>query len=734
MQEILTKLDNVASQLVETEATNLPALESLQKLFHELCDDFSQNSLEVPSQAARSSAQMIEFCLAGKGTDPESLLRILSQGFEALQGLVRDQRDLSEVSFPAELFPEGLPVAEDATQEAAASAEQSADTDPDSVALATDPDLMAGFITEAEEHLESAESNLLTLEKDPSNQESIASVFRAFHTIKGVAGFLGLTTITKLAHEAENLLDLARKGELALAGAAMDASFASVDALKREVQRVQEGMAQGFFPPPNSSLDQLITTLRAIVSGDVDVKIESGSTETETEAAESPSDPAQQQTVDEPGQDPAQTAESDESTDPAAKTLPTPDGVQQAATRQARSEASTKETVRVDRDRLDKLVDTIGELVIAESMVHQDLNGQEGDTDKGVRNLSHLNKITRELQELSLSLRMVPIRSTFNKMARLVRDLSKRAGKLVDFETVGEDTELDKTVIDQIGDPLIHMVRNAVDHGIEGSVEERKAAGKSERGKVTLRAFHQGGSIYIELQDDGRGLDRAVLLAKAKQQGLVREEDNPTDQEIFNLIFLPGFSTAKKVTDVSGRGVGMDVVRRNIEALCGSVEIRSELGKGSTFSLRLPLTLAIIDGMVVRVSGNRYIIPTPAIVELHRPSAKDISTVVGRAEMLSVRGQLLPLFRIASLFGISGAKENPTDGIVVVVEDGGKLVGMLVDEIVGQQQVVIKSLGSTLEGLDGLAGGAVMPDGRVGLILDVHGIMSLARGGREEAA
>ena len=728
MQEIVAKLDSVASRLIETEATDLSALESLQKHFAELSADLGQQSSEVPSQAARASAQLIESCLTGTGADPESVLRILARGIEALQGMVRDNRDLLEVSFPSELLRDGAATFGEARSNPRPSSEQTSAVDPESAALATDPDLLFGFVAESQEHLEIAESHLLTLEEDPSNEESIDAVFRAFHTIKGVAGFLNLTTISKLSHEAENLLDMARKGELALAGAAMDASFASVDALKRQVKRVQDGVAQGFLSAPDDSLDHLLTTLRAIAHGD---GVGNAWAETAGPMAEAANDSPGPSTPWKTHEPDVEVGEVEAA--PVARSQPAAEA-RSVSRRQAHPEATAKETVRVDRDRLDKLVDTIGELVIAESMVHQIVGKQEGDVGGGSRQLAHLNKITRELQELSLSLRMVPIRGTFQKMARLVRDLSKQAGKPIDFQMMGEDTELDKTVVDRIGDPLIHMVRNSVDHGIEASSEERTAAGKPARGKITLRAFHQGGNIYVELEDDGRGLDRSALLAKAKQRGLVRDGEKLTDQEVFNLIFLPGFSTAQKVTDVSGRGVGMDVVRRNIEALHGSVEIRSRAGKGSTISLRLPLTLAIIDGMVVRVGGNRYVIPTPAIVELLRPAKKDISTVAGRAEMLSMRGQLLPLFRIASLFGISGAKQDPLEGIVVVVEDGGQRVGMLVDEIVGQQQVVIKGLGTALEGLEGLAGGAVMPDGRVGLILDVHGITSLARGGRDEAA
>jgi two-component system chemotaxis sensor kinase CheA len=394
---------------------------------------------------------------------------------------------------------------------------------------------------------------------------------------------------------------------------------------------------------------------------------------------------------------------------------------------QQQTAMQAREAVKVDADRLDQLIDTIGELVIAESMVFQspELNAASRSGTLN-RHLNQLDKITRELQEMGMSLRMVPIRSMFQKMARLVRDLAKKAGKQVEFVTVGEDTELDKSVVDKIGDPLVHMVRNAVDHGLESSTGERIRAGKSAVGRVELRAFHRGGSICIEIADDGRGLDRDAILAKAREKGLVREGETLSEREIWNLIFEPGFSTAKQITDVSGRGVGMDVVRKNIETLRGQVEIQSKAGAGTTFSIRLPLTLAIIDGMVVRAGLERYIVPILSIVMSVRPEARQISTVVGRGEMLSLQGGLLPLFRLARLFEIDGTLEDATQGIAVIVEDEGRNVALLVDEILGEQQIVIKSLGDALQGLPGVAGGAIMPDGTVGLILDVSGLVRVA--------
>lgn len=287
----------------------------------------------------------------------------------------------------------------------------------------------------------------------------------------------------------------------------------------------------------------------------------------------------------------------------------------------------------------------------------------------------------------------------------------------------GEDTELDKSVVDKMGDPLVHMVRNAVDHGLEANAADRTKAGKPETGRVELRAFHKGGSIFVEIEDDGQGLNRDLILAKAVERGIISDGEGMRDREVWNLIFEPGFSTAKEITEVSGRGVGLDVVRRNIAALRGNVEIRSTKGEGCVFSLRVPLTLAIIDGMVLRVGKEHYIMPTLSIVRSVRPQRDEIFTVAGRGEMLSLHDCLIPLIRLSRVLDTPGAVEDPTEGTVVVIDCDGSQVGLLADELLGQQQTVIKTLGSSMQDIPGISGGAIMPDGKVALILDPSGLV-----------
>lgn len=371
-------------------------------------------------------------------------------------------------------------------------------------------------------------------------------------------------------------------------------------------------------------------------------------------------------------------------------------------------------------------MDSVGELVIAESILAStdDLRAIASPQIDSL--LCHMDKITRELQEMAMSLRMMPIRPTFQKMARLARDVAKKLDRQVSFVTKGDDTELDKSVVDALGDPLVHMVRNAIDHGLEKTIEERREAGKPDSGQVELRAFHQGGNIVIEIEDDGRGMDRDAIIAKAIKNGIITDGEGLSDADAFGLIFTPGFSTAEKLTDVSGRGVGLDVVQRGIEALRGTVEVSSTVGKGTIFTLRLPLTLAIIEGMVVRVGEQKYIIPTLSIVRMQKFDRADVSTVLESGHLLRVNDDLIPLYRLADVFDSEDGFYEKACQSVVIVEGGKRQYAFIVDELIGQQQIVIKGLGQAMGATQGLSGGAIMSDGRVGLIVDISGLVRLA--------
>ncbi len=590
------------------------------------------------------------------------------------------------------------------------SKEINSNSEPSFTPITGDIDLLTDFLSEVQEHIDNIDNKMLSLESNPKDQELLNAVFRVFHTIKGAAGFLKLDDMAKLAHTTENLLDLARKEEILLEGVKIDVIFESVDVMKALVSKIADAISKG------SATYSSVTSLEELV-----MKISSVASDQITDAV--PPSPCQSVEKNEDKTD--EQAQAGEPYQISGRT-PVSGSGSAAKSGQPQIKAKIKESIKVDSEKLDQLIDAIGELVIIESMIIQDHEMKKISSPMLIQNFRQMNKITRELQQHGMSLRMIPVRATFQKMARVVRDVAKKSNKKIDFVLHGEDTMLDKSVVDKIGDPLIHLVRNSVDHGIEPTVEERKKAGKSETGKIDLVAFHKGGNIYIEIKDDGRGLNRDSIVAKAKEKGLVRDGQNLTDKEISSLIFLPGFSTARQVTDVSGRGVGMDVVRKNIEELRGNVEITTESGRGSVFSLRLPLTLAIIDGMLVRVGAEKYIIPTLSIIESFRPADKDILTVVNRCEMIKIRDTLIPLVRLASIFKIEGSVQNSTEGIVIVVEDSGKKTGLFVDQLLGQQSTVIKSLGSSMKGLPGISGGSIMADGRVGIILDVAGIVKLA--------
>ncbi|MCF6282931.1 MAG: chemotaxis protein CheA [Candidatus Polarisedimenticolaceae bacterium] len=394
-------------------------------------------------------------------------------------------------------------------------------------------------------------------------------------------------------------------------------------------------------------------------------------------------------------------------------------------------------SIRVDINKIDTLINMVGELVITQSMLSmlgEDVEDKAGDREERTRDgLEQLERHTRELQESVMQIRMVPISFTFSRFPRLVHDLSSKMGKKIELEMTGENTEVDKTVIEKIGDPLVHLVRNSLDHGLE-MPDERIAAGKPETGIVQLNAFHKGGNIVLEIRDDGRGLNRDKILSKAIEKGIVPEDHGLSDRQIYELIFMPGFSTADVVSDVSGRGVGMDVVRRNINELGGGIEIESTPGKGSAIIIRLPLTLAILDGQTVVVGNETYIVPLVSIVESIQVRGDQINRVVGQGETFKLRDEYLPVVRLHEVFDIADPKAKELDeGLLVVVEGEGRNCGLFVDDLLGQQQVVIKSLEANYGKVDGISGATILGDGSVALILDIQGLMRLARDGKLDA-
>lgn len=540
-------------------------------------------------------------------------------------------------------------------------------------ALNQDPELVGDFIMESREHLAALEAQLLALEQDPHNAEAINTIFRGFHTIKGLAGFLDFPAIQAFAHEVETLLDLARNGKLAVDSILVDIILQSADHMTQCLLGVETGTG------PASDAAPLVARIREMING-------GGNSHTSLAQLAS--------VVAEPARTPQEVAHGPRS-------------------------------VKVDTGKLDYLVEMMGELVIAQSLIQHDPDMACLNSPRLMRNLGQLTRITADVQRVAMAMRMIPVGQLFGRMTRLVRDLARKSGKQADLELTGEDTELDRNMVEELADPLMHMIRNAMDHGAEPP-EARIACGKSPVARLDLKAYHKSGFIHIEISDDGRGLAREKILAKARHRGLVSGllsgGEHLSDQEVFSFIFEPGFSTAEQVTDVSGRGVGMDVVRRQIARLRGRVDILSRPGDGTTFVIKLPLTMAIIEGLVVGVGKHRYIVPLFVVKEMFRPTPASLSRVPDGGEMVLVRGSLLPILRLHRRFGVIPKSEELSEGILIVVETARRNFCVQVDELIGKQEVVIKSLGETFKNVTGVAGGSILGDGRVGLILDVEAL------------
>ncbi len=590
-----------------------------------------------------------------------------------------------------------------------------------------DAELFTEFLSETQDHLATIEEKILALEETPEDLEAINAVFRPFHSMKGAAGFLGLEALGHFTHENETLLDQARKGNLTIHAGIVDTLLKSVDLTRQLVANLSahvEALGRGEEPPPPAPVEigPVLDELHAHLAGEVPPP---ASAEPAPQAGVQTGEAAAAPPGAEPTPDPPSPLTTEEGVaTPPEETTSTPPPAQPQQAAAAGPQKVESQYIKVEARKLDALMESIGELSIAHTLVAQDPALLDHERASSlVRNITELGKITHQIQDQVMAVRMIPLRATFQKMTRLVRDVARKTGKQIHLQLLGEETEVDKTLVEELGDPLVHLLRNACDHGI-GTPEQRRAAGKPEVGQVTLAAYHAGGNVVIEIRDDGQGLDREVLLSKAAERGLVDPAGSYSDSEVFGFIFLPGFSTVDHPTEISGRGVGMDVVKRQIEKLGGRVEIHSTRGEGCTFTLKMPLTTAIVDGMIVSLGEERYIIPTLAIRESVRPKPGEIHVVEGHGEVIDVRGTLIPLIRLHQRLGQTPAHTDPNDGLVVIVEHEERVRALLIDDLLGQHQVVIKSLGPRLAGIDGLAGCAILGDGRVGLILDVGTIVS----------
>ncbi|MBN7288186.1 MULTISPECIES: chemotaxis protein CheW [Campylobacter] len=635
-------------------------------------------------------------------------------------------------------------------------------------------EIMEDFLIEAFELIEQIDHDLVELEANPEDLELLNRIFRVAHTVKGSSSFLNFDVLTELTHHMEDVLNKARKEELKMTPDVMDVVLESVDMMKGLLHSIRD---HGNDTDAGIDIKNICARLTQISEGEAPSAAEPSAPTAPSEPTPAPEEPAQATTeehhdIDDAdlsklsddeveaeierllkvrkaedqarraskagGAKPAATAES-------AAPKPTPAPAPKAAPVSKEKDADKKvpavsggaiaqeQTIRVEVKRLDHLMNLIGELVLGKNRllkIYDDVEERyEGEKFLEELNqvVSSLSLVTTDIQLAVMKTRMLPIAKVFNKFPRMIRDLSRELGKQIDLEISGEETELDKSIVEEIGDPLVHIIRNSCDHGIEDP-ETRKAAGKSEKGTVQLKAYNEGNHIVVEIVDDGKGLDADMLKAKSIEKGIIteREADAMSEKEAFGLIFKPGFSTAAKVTNVSGRGVGMDVVKTNIEKLNGIIDIESEVGKGTVMKLKIPLTLAIIQSLLVGTQEEFYAIPLASVLETVRVPIDDIYTIDGK-NVLRLRDEVLSLVRLSDVFGVSKVFDGGDQTYVVIIGVAEAKLGIIVDTLVGQEEIVIKSMGDYLQNIPGIAGATIRGDGRVTLIIDVGAMMEMAK-------
>ena len=633
-------------------------------------------------------------------------------------------------------------------------------------------EIMEDFLIEAFELIEQIDHDLVELEANPEDLELLNRIFRVAHTVKGSSSFLNFDVLTELTHHMEDVLNKARKGELKITPDIMDVVLESVDMMKGLLESIRDN---GSDAAAGIDIKNICVRLTQISEG-----------EAPSAAAEAPAAPAPEPVKEPEPAAPAEEAapevsdaelsklsdseveaeierllkvrkaedqarraskgiapKSPEEIAPAASAAPAPaakpapsrerDADKKVPAASSSSAVAQEQTIRVEVKRLDHLMNLIGELVLGKNRllkIYDDVEERyEGEKFLEELNqvVSSLSLVTTDIQLAVMKTRMLPIAKVFNKFPRMIRDLSRDLGKQIDLEISGEETELDKSIVEEIGDPLVHIIRNSCDHGIEDP-ETRKAMGKPEKGLVQLKAYNEGNHIVVEIVDDGKGLDADMLKSKSIEKGIIteREADAMSEKEAFGLIFRPGFSTAAKVTNVSGRGVGMDVVKTNIEKLNGIIDIESEVGKGTVMKLKIPLTLAIIQSLLVGTQEEFYAIPLASVLETVRVPIDDIYTIDGK-NVLRLRDEVLSLVRLSDVFGVEKVFDGGDHTYVVIIGVAEAKLGIIVDTLVGQEEIVIKSMGDYLQNIPGIAGATIRGDGRVTLIIDVGAMMEMAK-------
>ena len=775
VEEGLEMIDDVEPQLVELETTqdaagnvDLEMVNSIFRLFHSMKGSAGFLELNQIVALTHRAENLLDIFRKEEALLEGPDISLLLQTIDLLRKVMDDLADTGQddtftdevtaqvaalqVSIEAKAnapAPAEMPAAAEPNVEAEATAEPAAESAAELTAdeanaldfpsITITPEMSARFMEEAEELLDLAEQNLLQVLSDENDDVDLSEALRAFHSFKGNSGFMGFSQLEDLTHRIETVLEKVVDGTVPANEDSMAVFLKIVDTTRKAVNDIGGGGEGqiGDLAKLKADLDQLVG---ADVKSDTPAPAAKPAAKPAATEEAAPrkgfiplggmktKKPAPKAPAPAPAPAPAAAKTENVAAPQAASAKPTAAAQKKSTDTRKSDNAKTKPSgsIRVDLAKLDTLMNLVGELVIAETMVtrNPDLDGQEFENLEKASH--HLRRITSDLQDVAMSVRMVPLSGTFKKMVRLVHDTALKAGKKVELKLHGEETEVDKTVIEKISDPLVHIVRNAIDHGLE-KPEVRLERGKTEHGTVTIEARHESGEVWIIVSDDGGGMPRDIILDKAISKGLVEGDGaDMRDEDVYKLVFEPGFSTAAQVTEISGRGVGMDVVKKNIEKINGRVDIKSTLGKGSSFIMRIPLTMAIIEGMLVRVGRSTYNIPMLSIREAFRPIESQITLTPDGTEVVKLRDELIPVVRMHQLYNLPSDCQELIEGIVVIVENDGTTAALFADEILGQQQTVVKGLSNYVGQPHGVSGCTILGDGSISLILDVATILASA--------
>lgn len=577
--------------------------------------------------------------------------------------------------------------------------------------LITD-EMSVQYLTSATELVEIVENSLLNLEEDPNQPDLVVEAFGSVHSLKGNSGFMGFSEIEALSSDIENILDSVKTGELEIDENIITILLSNIEVIKNRLGSIADGTLKSSIEQQSEIASPEPEIIQEEIIPQKQDKPDTTENEIKIELADN--------------DDISNTTISADKPKPVKSTNKIQKAEEKDKSKDEKSKLFKRQDLRVETTKIDKLFDLVGELITIESMITKSPDLEGLDLPQFNKSANILNKITRELQEISMSIRMTPIEGLFNKMKRLVRDVSVKQHKKVNLSISGQETEMDKNVIDEISDPLVHILRNACDHGVE-TPEVRKEAGKDEQGKINLSAKYEGNEILIIIEDDGKGIDRDIILNKAIEKGLIDTDGSElTDQEVFMMIFEPGFSTAQTVTDISGRGVGMDVVKKNLEKLQGTIDVYSKLGLGSTFILRIPLTLAIMEAMLISIGDAVFALPILALRESFICDMENINKTMDGLEVVNIRNEIMPVIRLHEILNIEPKSHNLDEGIMIIIETREKKVCLFADSILGQQQAVIKTLGDFIGKVAGITGCMVLGDGSIGLILDIESLIKLS--------